>query len=587
MRPEEIKVTDRPITISDYFTKTQYQIPIYQREYVWSEKIVEDFLEELISNKDFDHTFFGIIILKKVRVGGQYVFEVIDGQQRSISFSLILKLLYIYANTNLTDNKRVQLKLKEMNDLLWDKRTPVVRPSRNDKDLYEGVLKADTIDDLNATLKEHREYSKRHLYKNTVKIIDFIVDESLNVSSWLRVTDNLLKMVYVITITVDSPKNANQLFKSFNQKRVTLLLSDLLRNDVYLCGLKHKFKEDKIVDILEDLNDIFKEISKSNKIGTEEFLFYFINNMGFSIPIFNERGKDRKPLSSNKLYAAFEWLINEYYKNKLAKFIEDLQNTWAYLLPLVDPESSTSNYFIGKEGKVKKEVLEEFVYLYALRSFSIKKGLHIILAAKMSMSRRKYLSVLRTTTIFTIQHTFTPKDMKSLEGWLAEASNELFRTGNPDLYKRRLKKFITVQYENSVSRNFCYYEFSNTRAKALLQLIHFNDRGFKSVFVDKFNDIEIEHVWPDKPSERLLKQIGENKSIYNASKRYLGNLILCHQSINAEAKNKSFEEKKKIYANRSKRMYAASNIVLKSKDWTAKSIEMRTKELQAKFSGLI
>lgn len=587
MKPEEIIVTERPITIAEYFTKTMYQIPIYQREYVWSEKIVEDFLEELISEKDFEHTFFGIIILKKVRVSGQTVFEVIDGQQRSISFSLILKLLCIYANTYLSDNNKVQLKLKEINDLLIDKKTPVVKPSRNDSGLYKGILESERKEDLDTTLKTHKEYSKRHLYKNAVKIYDFIADESLTVNNWLRVTENLLKKVYVITITVDSPKNANQLFKSFNQKRVTLLLSDLLRNDVYLCGLKHRFKEDKIIGVLEQLNDIFKEISKSSKIGTEEFLFYFINAKGFSIPIFGNRDKDRKPLTANKLYQAFEWIINEHYKSRLGKFISDLQDTWETLLPIIDPESATGNFFIGREGKVKSDLIEEFVYLYALRSFNIKKGVHVILAAKMNMGRRKYLEVLRTTTIFTIQHTFTPRDMKSLEGWLAEASIDLFKSGNPELYRKKLKKYLTLQYVTSVSRNFSFYEFSNTRAKSLLLLIHLKDRGFRNILVDKFNDIETEHIWPDKPYEKLIRQLGINRSVYDASKRYLGNLMLCHQSINTEVKNKPFEEKKVIYKKRDKRMYQVSRFVYRHKGWGIDTINDRTEELQERFSSML
>jgi len=587
MKPEEIKVTERPITIGEYFSKTQYQIPIYQREYVWSEKIVEDFLEELISDKDFEHTFFGIIILKKTRISGQLAYEVIDGQQRSISFSLILKLLSIYANSFLSENNRVQLKLKEIKDLLITGKTPVVRPSRNDSDLYKSILESDSAEELEETLKRNKEYSKRHLYKNTVKIFQYLKDESLTVVSWLRVIESLLTKVYVITITVDSPKNANQLFKSFNQKRVTLLLSDLLRNDVYLCGLKHDFKEEKIIGILEKLNDIFKEISKSNKVGTEEFLFYFINAMGFTVPIFNARSKDRKPLSNNKLYSAFEWILNAHYKKNLSKFITDLRDTWETLLPLMDPESMTGNYFIGKEGRVRKEVYEEFVYLYALRSFNIKKGAHVILAAKKNLSRRKYLDVLRTTTIFTIQHTFTPRDMKSLERWLAEASSELFRTGDPKIYKKKLKKNVTLQYEKSVSRNFSFYEFSNARAKALLLLIHLKDRGFRHILVDKFNDIEIEHIWPDKPTDKLVREIGINRSVYDASKRYLGNLLLCHQSINAEAKNKPFGEKQSIYCKRHKRMYSVSGFIIRRHEWNVESINQRTKELQDRFSSLL
>jgi len=585
MEPQHISVTERPVFLKEYFTNTAYQIPVYQREYVWSEKIVVDFLENLISEKDFQYTFFGIVILKKLRSKGLTKNEIIDGQQRSVSFQLILKLLSIYANDNFNNNKAIILRLREVNDLLLKEGSPVVTPSKNDKHLFNAILNSRTLEDFNNALKNNREFSKRHLYRNASRIMTYIQDEALTQKSWLRVINNLLCKVYLITITVTSSQNANQLFKSFNQKRIPLLLSDLLRNDVYIAGLKYKLREAEIIKVLEELNSIFLEISKNNKISAEEFLFYFINSMAFTVSIFGKK-QFSKPLGSNKLYDAFEWLINEYYKGKLRNFIFDLKQTWDCILPLIDPAGNNNNHFLGKEGKVKKDHLEEFTYLFALRAFNIKKGLHIILAAKIKYSKQKYLNILRTTTYFSIRHTFTPKDMKLLEGWLAEAALVLFKTKSPLNFRKELEKYATVQYQKGITKNFGDYEFSNTRAKALLLLLALRDKNFDYMLKDKFSDIEIEHIWPDKPIDKYFRSMNVDRSVYDANKRRIGNLILCPQVVNGAVKNKPFDEKLRLYKKYQNKIYHCSKFVLNTKIWSEQKISERTNKLQNGLAGI-
>lgn len=97
------------ISVFDLLTKKQLSIPDYQRPYKWQSKNVIELLED-ISNaldesdkyKDFKYRI-GTIILNKHQTENTYdysfsekpedIFDIVDGQQRIISFSLILYYL--------------------------------------------------------------------------------------------------------------------------------------------------------------------------------------------------------------------------------------------------------------------------------------------------------------------------------------------------------------------------------------------------------------------------------------------------------------------------------------------------------------
>lgn len=68
------------------------KIPFFQREYVWSEKNWESLRDDLLSS-DSDH-FLGSVILKPEPCLGSAVAEwnVIDGQQRLTTLSVLLKV---------------------------------------------------------------------------------------------------------------------------------------------------------------------------------------------------------------------------------------------------------------------------------------------------------------------------------------------------------------------------------------------------------------------------------------------------------------------------------------------------------------
>ena len=71
----------------------QYQIPIYQRNYAWSNADCKKLLEDIIENgkQGNPNHYVGSIILKKeTNPAGVDLYSVIDGQQRITTISILL-----------------------------------------------------------------------------------------------------------------------------------------------------------------------------------------------------------------------------------------------------------------------------------------------------------------------------------------------------------------------------------------------------------------------------------------------------------------------------------------------------------------
>ena len=85
------KIENHKYTIYQAFNECFYNVPDYQREYVWQEKevvrLLDDIVDEMYGNSKTEY-FVGTIIVTPRESNNQY--DVIDGQQRLTTFYLIL-----------------------------------------------------------------------------------------------------------------------------------------------------------------------------------------------------------------------------------------------------------------------------------------------------------------------------------------------------------------------------------------------------------------------------------------------------------------------------------------------------------------
>lgn len=114
-----------PWTLDEVTRNNFYEVPIYQRPYTWSENEVDSLLDDLFASyhsltsdnsKQVDGVLFtGQLFLRyKSRgvSGNTSKYEVVDGQQRLSTFSMILISVY-----SLALNKGCEISSKDISDL--------------------------------------------------------------------------------------------------------------------------------------------------------------------------------------------------------------------------------------------------------------------------------------------------------------------------------------------------------------------------------------------------------------------------------------------------------------------------------------
>lgn len=83
-------------TVEQYFSKSEFYIPSYQRPYAWQvaqcDQLIEDINQHMENfDKDSqDNYFFGAVLIAQ-ESGEDHDVTLIDGQQRTTTFMLLLK----------------------------------------------------------------------------------------------------------------------------------------------------------------------------------------------------------------------------------------------------------------------------------------------------------------------------------------------------------------------------------------------------------------------------------------------------------------------------------------------------------------
>lgn len=246
--------TVNQMMVSDVFATNSdkiYRIPKYQREYTWGRSEWEALFSDIMEN-DFGY-FLGSYICVSSSSLGNTVLEVIDGQQRFTSLTLLMAALYKKLNSikdNLDDDDKTDVN-NLRNELAYRKtsyssngkkiteysqRLLLQKQNKNDED-YGYVLASTGI--TTEEIVPPSNFGNRRVakaYKHFSKLIEEKMEEMKSDSPQLTDADILFKILnhfntaVLVGIEVDSNKDAYMLFESLNHRGVPLSALDLMKN---------------------------------------------------------------------------------------------------------------------------------------------------------------------------------------------------------------------------------------------------------------------------------------------------------------------------------------------------------------------
>lgn len=218
-----------------------YRIPRYQREYTWGQRDWTNLYDDVFDN-DSGYFLGSIIVIQgdidpKINIIN---YEVIDGQQRLTTISLLLTALYAHI-------------MKHGNAIDEDIQLDEIRPLRNrlvlksNKGMTRVVpqIQNHNQDDYRWILKEYAgleavmQKPKYHGVRKMAKAFEFFynkLEKEIDGKSDVDAVQELLKKsrllcsAVLVQITVDSHADAYTLFASLNNRGVPLSAVDLIKN---------------------------------------------------------------------------------------------------------------------------------------------------------------------------------------------------------------------------------------------------------------------------------------------------------------------------------------------------------------------
>jgi Protein of unknown function DUF262 len=214
--------------IAKALQSNQLCVPVYQRDYSWSDEEVKDLLQDLNAAINDGTYFLGAIVLK--RINGSKL-EVVDGQQRLATVSILLAAIRDYFHSQANDQLNVDYLHGFLVTIDPHQRARIPRLTLNvDDDLFfRGFvfsLPGDPGRRATPTRESHRLLQRAcKLAKEHVQSLVQGRSDQDKTAVLLRWVDFLKDGVQVILLTAPDSQNAFKMFETLNWRgaqRVTV-----------------------------------------------------------------------------------------------------------------------------------------------------------------------------------------------------------------------------------------------------------------------------------------------------------------------------------------------------------------------------
>lgn len=236
--------------------KLQYKIPPYQRPYSWGvdqcEELFQD-LERVFSTNKEDGYFLGNLVLA-LDVKEREIHEVIDGQQRIITLTLLLKALLTFDSSNANLKNCLWQVDSRSRNIEFPRVTSLIAENNDDTSLQSVINKELPIE----------QTSKNKLYENINYFYDqlSILDENNEVekfSDFLLYNVSLLPILTEDTDMDKAREKALVIFETINNRGISLTDSDIFKAKLYSIAL-NKNNESEFIEKWQELDEDCKKI---------------------------------------------------------------------------------------------------------------------------------------------------------------------------------------------------------------------------------------------------------------------------------------------------------------------------------------
>ncbi len=558
----------------------EYEVPPFQRQYAWTEEEWEILWEDLmyLQTGQDDLHYMGPLLFQSNQDTPDH-FVIIDGQQRLATIVLLVlaaihrfeqwaresdEEAIVQANRERAEIfRRRFIGEKEPMALLY---RPRLTLNRTDKRFFRELI-SDRYRERR--VRSPSPESHRQLYGAYRFFVRKLQDEKEGFHTpedLARFIDQTVSQKLLFTrILVADDANAYLIFETLNARGVELAPSDLIKNYLFALLDREGVPQQDIVDLMSVWDEVIESLGVRAFIP---FLRAYVNATSPTI-IRTER--------------LFHYIKSEITNRERAQtFIEDVRDKADVFLALHSPESDFWN--IWPDHQDIRHLLS------LLKLFSVRQHIPLLFAVYDATQRnllrdRFFRQLLRDVVVITFRYSIigkrNPNQLERLYASTAYAIHAHAIDSEGDVRRALRAAYLP---DNEFEQSFTNIAIPTRRYKRLVKYILLmleewvqhpdHTRFYSPEVIHAINDstITIEHILPRQPLPDWQEAFPDHATwLYR-----LGNLTLLEDTLNREAANKSFSEKRALYR---RSRFSLTRALADLEEWTPEALRQRQSAL--------
>lgn len=539
----------------------QFVIPVYQRNYDWTNTECKELLNDIIavaSENRGTHFIGSIVLIHEGTYSTSEVKElvIIDGQQRLTTINILLVALYRFAK----DSGKSQDAERLYNMFLINQyvRNESSKLKLKQTDANAAAFQAILLGTDNSSLPFSNVTENFNYFRR------IITEENFDI-----ILSGLKRLIFV-EISLERDKDDPQrIFESLNSTGLDLSQSDLIRNYI-LMDLPPKDQNRIFETIWNPIEENARNYAKQSSL-VSEFIRDYLTLRNKKIP------------NKNKVYAAFKSIYANKKDEAYQQELENIKSLSIHYKKLLNP-ATVADASIRKELEYINRLEINVAFPFLLQVFEdadigllSKDDLLKVLKLVQSYAWRRFMVGLPTNALNKIFMTLyaevdTEEYYESIAKALLKKKGSAKFPSNEDIKTAlRDKDVYTTQPKN---RNYLFERLEN-----------YNNREH---VVTGNELITIEHIFPKSPSDEWSTELS-TEDYFLFKEKYLNTIAnLTLSGNNGALGNKSFKEKKEMNIEGKEQGYNYSrlwlNSYLKSIDkWTVAEYDERHQIMYERF----
>ena len=531
----------------------RYQVPLFQRDYSWTEENWEDLWQDILGlhqNPNTSH-YMGAIVLQNSRESDQQ-FTIIDGQQRLATLSIIAIVVI---------DKIKQLAEKDIQPEENQERQEILRRTYlSDKDArslrYSSKIRLNANNDgfyQDYLINLRKPRNVRSFAKSNQLIWQAFDYFSIQMSQQLEVINDGEKLVDFLTeivarrllfiqINVEDELNAYTVFETLNARGLELSSTDLLKN--YLFSLLRG------PDDLQAAQRQWQQMISTVRMEKfPEFLRYYLSI--------------EQP-----------WVRRE----RLFKMVRASVKDGYQVFDLLDRLESYSSLFVAlgnAQDDFWRETPANRAYIRELELFRVKQAYPILFAAHGKFSDADFTRLLKLISVLSFRYTvvcgLNPSELEKVYNQVAIAIQSSEITTPKQVFEKLRSIYVS---DEKFAQDFELLTVATRgQQKKLARYILWkleNDAANQEIVEESFS---IEHILPESPEQDWLDDFTDAQitdMVYR-----LGNLTPLEPPLNRQIGNRPYAIKRDVYPTSAYRLTQG----ILAEEWTPNALANRQKQL--------